>query len=222
MVPTETLQAHPRPLTASEKRLLASRVRALRQAARGARGTPLVVGAVVGVLWVATLLASDAPWWVATLFWIVVGLGLLVWVRREQAGDVRHQWAMADRLESALRADHAVVLDVRATRFVEFEEVEDEGACYAFEIGEARVVFIVGQEFYPEAKFPSLDFSLVYPQDEHGATVSFWMDKRGECTEPGRVVPAKVKGTLEMPEHLSVVACRLEDVERALGRPDRS
>lgn len=200
---------------------MTSRIRTLRTAVRGARNAPLVVAGAVAFLWGATLLASDAPWWVITAFWLVVGGVLHVWVRREQKGDARQQQELADRLESALRADRAVVLDVRATRFVEFEEIEDEGACYAFATGADEVVVIAGQQFYPEARFPSLDFSLVYPQDEQAATVSFWMEKRGERAEPARVIPANVKRILDIPEHLTVVRCDLDRLEDVMRRPSR-
>ena len=65
-----------RPLTASEQRLLHSRISDLQ--ARGRRGRAValpVTAAVVLVLWAMTMLASDAPRLVITGFWLVFGVG---------------------------------------------------------------------------------------------------------------------------------------------------
>ena len=200
----------------AEKRLLTSKARALRTSVGGAKKGMALGAGIVGLLWIATLVASEAPSMVVTLFWIAVGGGILLWVRRDLARDSRYQAAMADGLDSARRADGAEVFDVRARRYAEFEEVEDEGACYAFEIGEGRVVFIVGQPFYPAARFPSLDFSIVYALDETGVTVDFWIEKRGERTKPDRVISAAVKRAVEIPEHLKVVHANLDWLEDVL------
>ena len=103
---------------------------------------------------------------------------------------------------SALTANAADVYDVRARAFVEFEEEEDEGACYAFEIDGPRLVFVSGQEFYPGARFPSLDFSLVYVVDEAGRTVDMLIDKRGARAKLAYTIPAARH--VERPEHLEV------------------
>ena len=34
---------------------------------------------MIGVLWLATMLASDAPWMVITGFWAVAWIGLTLW-----------------------------------------------------------------------------------------------------------------------------------------------
>ena len=103
-----------------------------------------------------------------TGFWLVVGAGITFWVLRDLRKDASSQQQWIQGLESALRRAEAEVCDIRASAFVELEEFEDEGACYAFALDEAHVVFISGQEFYEAARFPSLDFSLVYVLDEAG------------------------------------------------------
>jgi hypothetical protein len=108
------------------------------------------------------------------------------------------------------------VYEVRSRSFVEFEEVEDEGACYAFELDDERVVFISGQEFYPEAKFPSLDFSLAYILDEAGHNVDMLIEKRGPKAAPARVIPGSVKERLVIPEMLETRTIRIADLEEAL------
>lgn len=176
-------------------------------------------GAVVGALWLATLAASDVPWPVITAFWMVVGGGILLWVRHDLQKGSRDLESVLRGYESALRVDRAEVFDIRSDAFVEFQEVEDEGACFAFEIEGERLVFLDGQAYYPGIKFPSHDFSLVHIVDEHGRIVDSQIEKRGPRAEPKRVVPASRKLGLRIPEHLEVVDGRLDDVE-ALLAPD--
>jgi hypothetical protein len=213
------LQPRKRRLTAAEKRLLSARARQLRtRAAAGPRRILLLSGAVVGLLWMLTLLASDAAWWAITVFWVVVGSAFTFWMWRDAQRDAVHIRAQAQQLESAKTRDEAEVFDFTARAYAEFEEVEDEGACYAFDLDGDAVAFVVGQEFYPAARFPSLDFSLVYPLDEAGHSVDMLIEKRGPTATPARVIPGAVKSKLEIPEHLAVVRGGLERIEEALPR----
>ena len=208
-----------RPLTAAEKRLLRQKIRDL--TARGRRASsvsvPLTAGIVL-LLWIWTVLASDAPWIVVSAFWLAVGGAIAVWVRRDMRGHARQLRGMADGLASALQRNVADVYDIRARAFAQFEEIEDEGACYAFELEDDRVVFISGQEFYEGAKFPSLDFSLVYVLDGSGATVDMTIEKRGARVAPARVIPTALKRTLDIPDHLEVRSGTIGDLDRLLRR----
>jgi hypothetical protein len=183
--------------------------------ARGRRATraylPIAGGLFLG-LWLWTVVASDAPWILITAFWLFVGGGITFWVRREMGTDARHFEGMVRSLESALRRNAADSYDIRATSFAVLEEIEDEGACYAFELDDHRLVFIRGQEFYESAKFPSLDFSLVYILDEHGDRVDMFIDKRGAKAKPARTIPAGVKQGLDVPDHLDVRIGRIDDL----------
>jgi hypothetical protein len=149
-----------------------------------------------------TLLASDAPPMIVTAFWLVTGGVIALWVGRDMRQHASQFGDMAAELQSALTPNAADVYDVRARAFVEFEEEEDEGACYAFEIDGSRLVFVSGQEFYSSGRFPSLDFSLVYVLDEAGQAVDMLIDKRGPRAAPAFTIPAARQA--ERPEHLEV------------------
>ena len=174
------------------------------------------------VLWLWTILASDASWFVVTAFWLIVGGAITLWVRRDMGAHGRHFEGMARGLESALRRNAADVYDVRATAFAELEEIEDEGACYAFEIEEGRLAFIQGQEFYESARFPSLDFSLVYVLDEAGRTVEMFIDKRGARAAPVKRIPSAIKQRLDVPDHLEVRAGKIDNLEDILRPPEQA
>ena len=211
---TSKLAESRRPLTTAEERLLRGKIRSL--TARGRRAPRMwlaLSGVIISLLWLWTLLASEAPWPIVTVFWLVIGGAIALWVRRDLRTDIE---AMTRDLESALRQNAADVYDIHAHSFAQFEEIEDEGACYAFELDGDRLVFITGQEFYESARFPSLDFSLVYVLDERGRTVDMFIDKRGPKTPPSRTISATSKQALDIPEHLEMRSGTLDNLETIL------
>lgn len=215
----QTLEPRRRPLTAAERRLLCCKIRQYRvRPGELERRVGLIAAGTTGVLWLLTLLASDAPWLWVTIAWLGLGALLYVWVLRDLRRETQHLPIIVSSMESALRRDEAESFDLVAQAYAEFEEMEDEGACYAFDMGDGRLVFLTGQQFYPSARFPSLDFSVVYPLDENGESADMWVAKRGQGTEPARIVPASVKWDLadRIPQPLEVVKGSLDTVEESL------
>ena len=205
-----------RPLTGAEREKLSARLAHARTQASLAlvkMGAASIV--VCGVLMIATLLASTAPPLLIVVFWLVLAALFTIWIGMPQRRLMLSQIAP---LEDALRANRARVIRVQSEHVVEFEEEEDEGACYAFEHDAARVVFIVGQEFYEDDDFPNADFSMIEILGRSGTPVDIWLEKSGRKLTPDRVVPAKVKWTLELPEHLAVVDVPLDRVEDLLPK----
>jgi hypothetical protein len=171
--------------------------------------------AVCSVLLTLTLLASEAPPVLIAAFWIVVCLVLTLWIglpwRRLMRGQVRV-------FEEAIRTNLAREIRLQSTRVVEFEEEEDEGACFAFDHNGNAAVFIVAQEFYEDDDFPNTDFSMVEILGDGGRLLDVLLFKRGEKLQPERVVPAAVKNRPDLPEHLAVVPGRLDRIEASLSR----
>jgi len=111
-------------------------------------------------------------------------------------------------------------LSISAQRFWEFEEQEDEGACYAFELVSGGVVFISGQDFYPGARFPTLDFSIIEFRDGSGSVLDMIIEKHGTKTAPERVIGVKEKVHLEIPEHRTFYSGSLDEVLAKLTTPE--
>jgi hypothetical protein len=170
--------------------------------------------AVCGVLAMLTLFASGAPRALVVAFWAVLWLVFTLWIglpwRRLMRGQAR---AFAE----AIRTNRAREIRLQTTRVVEFEEEEDEGACYAFDHDGNSAVFIVGQEFYENEEFPNTDFSMVEVLGERGQAIDVLIVKRGRPLRPERVVPAAVKNRLELPEHLTIVPGTLDRIEASLS-----
>ena len=206
-----------RKLKPSERRLLQAKARGLGRIGSGSwRRMVGGWGLVFGALWALTLILSTAPWPVVTVFWLVVGLAIALWIRHDFKAQLGTYDVMRRGVESALRADQARVVDIRARAFVAFEEFEDEGACYAFEIAEGRIFFLSGQQYYESAKFPCLDFSLVHVLDEDEQVADVLIEKRGARAVPDRVIPVEVKVRMELPEDQEIIEGRLDELEALL------
>jgi hypothetical protein len=171
--------------------------------------------AVCSVLGFLTLLASDAPRAIVTAFWVVLCLVFTLWIGVPWRRLMRSQ---ARVFEEAIRTNRAREIRLQATRVVEFEEEEDEGACYAFDHDGNAAVFIVGQEFYEDDDFPNTDFSMVEILGERGQAIDVLLIKRGRKLHVERVVPAEVKNRLELPEHLTIVPGPLDRIEESLSQ----
>jgi hypothetical protein len=207
-----------RPLTDAERDNLTARL----MNARGETGRALVKtggasGLVCGLLAVATLFASDAPWMVVLSFWAILWLVFTLWIGLPWRKLMRGQISV---FEEALRANRAREIRLQAGRVAEFEEEEDEGACYAFEHEPGACIFIVGQEFYEDDDFPNEDFLMAEILGEGNQTVDVMLVKQGKKLQPYRVIPAAVKVGLRIPDHLAVVRASLDTIEQALPAAD--
>jgi hypothetical protein len=121
-----------------------------------------------------------------------------------------------DQFEEALQRNKAREVRIQSTQMVEFEEEEDEGACYAFQLDGGTILFVTGQSYYSSARFPNTDFSLVDLYDKNGNCLAELIEKRGRKLAPSRVISAKFKKKMFIPEHLHIVEGNLTDVERLL------
>lgn len=208
-----------RPLSAEEHAQLKARLTMARTESMMALAKTGAASALVcGVLAILTLFASSAPRAVVVGFWALLWLIFTLWIglpwRRLMRGQAR-------TLAEAIRTNRAREIRLQTTRVVEFEEEEDEGACYAFDHEGNAAVFIIGQEFYEDDDFPNTDFSMVEILGERGQAIDVLIVKRGRKLQPERLIAAAVKNRLELPEHLTIVPGALERIEASLSRPER-
>jgi hypothetical protein len=145
--------------------------------------------------------------------WFLICTSLALWSYLSARRDLARR---VNRFEEALRRNEAIEVRVQSTKMVEFEEEEDEGACYAFQLDGGRVLFVAGQSYYSSARFPNTDFSLVGLYDKDGGCLDELIEKRGRKLLPLRVIPAELKKKMFIPEHLHTVEGNLADVERLL------
>lgn len=205
-----------RELTPAEKRTLEQRAKRLEATrTRTMMGSMAAAAVISALLCVATLAASDAPRFVIIAFWTVLALVIGLWVGGENRRDFQRQ---VRALREGLNHNRARVLRVRSDRVAEFDEVEDEGACYAFQASDDEMVFVCGQQFYADSRFPNSDFSIVEVLASNGAIIDELLRKDGARLEPERRIPVEIKKSLEIPDHLEVVRGDITDLERILPR----
>jgi hypothetical protein len=210
------LQQLERALTDAEKLELQTRLDRLQSMIRvGPLKTAAASVAVCGILAILTLVFSEAPRLVIVGFWLVLAILFTVWIGVPGRADVRRQQAL---LTAALQDDRGRVFRVQSNRVVEFEEIEDEGACFAFDIGDGRVLFVLGQEFYADDEFPNTDFSLVTVLGPGNVITDEIFTKSGTKLEPERRIARDVKERLTIPDHLDIVDADLAAIESALPR----
>src|SRR5579871_836331 len=205
-----------RPLNEKERRLLnaalAWRKRRLEVLRCGVVFFSLIFFIIfAGAIIVATTLDKKGPaWYYCCLFAAVITFPISLWsyldLKAEFIADVR-------LVENALLRNEACVIRIQATAMVEFEEEEDEGACYAFQLDEGQMIFISGQDFYPSAKFPNSDFSIVniYADDEQ--LVESLMEKHGHKLEAVRKISSRTKSGMNIPDNLEIVEGELIQIE---------
>ena len=132
-------------------------------------------------------------------------------------GALRDHRAVSQTLsyfKDALQHGRAHVERIQAQRMIEVEELEDEGACYFFEIEDRRLFQLSGQEYYSSAEFPSSDFSLIDILDSHGNPVSSLIENKGARLEPCKVISATDKIKNLIPYDQNFIDCSIDEFEK--------
>src|SRR5262245_26885986 len=205
-----------RALADPEKRELQTRLDRLQSMIRvGPLKAAAASVAVCGVLAILTLVFSDASRLSIVGFWLALAILFTVWIGVPGRTDIRRQHAL---LTAALQHDRGRGFHVQSNRVVEFDEIEDEGACFAFDIGDGRVLFVLGQEFYPDDEFPNADFSLVSVLGPNNVIADEIFVKDGTKLVPERRIAREVKDRLTIPDHLEIVEADLATIESTLPR----
>jgi hypothetical protein len=176
-------------------------------------GVPLVIV----VLWGVTLMvAGKSALLYASLLWFFVALPILVSAGAEVISPHRKR---ITRSEDAISNGRAEEIRITADAMVELQEISDLGVCYAFQVEPDRIIFVCGQDFYPRAKFPSSDFTIINILGSKWELVDLQIEKRGEKLRPMRKITVEARKTLRYPEHLEVVSGSLDKLEEILKKP---
>jgi hypothetical protein len=182
--------------------------------------TAMVV--VCGTLWVVTLIVTfreKGSFLIATLLWGGLSVVFYTWNYKVERPKLV---AEVCRYEAALEKNKAEVVRIQSDEMVEFEEAEDEGECYAFQVDENCIAFVSGQDFYSTAKFPNSDFSLVHIRDENSMLLATFIEKTGKKLKPVRKISAAEKSKMKVPDHLTVIEGELASLEQLLVKSAES
>jgi hypothetical protein len=169
---------------------------------------------IFGPLWLLTVIfVKDLSTLWLSIFWVISAVITGVLAFFSVARDFRKEM---QRVDDGLRQNRAEEIIVSAAKMVEFEEIEDEGACYAFQVNPSQIVFVCGQDYYSTRRFPSTDFSII---DIVGSGVPV-IRNRGQKLAPIRVIDREVNKQLQSPDHLQLLEGRLESLEELFAVPE--
>ena len=161
---------------------------------------------------------TKTPLWFTLLIFAGVGTILFVSVFRSIIRQDKHNRAMIRALNDALQNGTAVEETIKSDRMIEIQELEDEGACYLFEVEDKKLLLLFGQEYYPGPKFPVTDFSLIQIQDSKKNPIEFFIEKRGEKLKPYRTIPAKDRLKQMIPYDQKFIHCGIDELDEYLTK----
>jgi hypothetical protein len=122
------------------------------------------------------------------------------------------------RAASVLRRNTALEYRIRSEEVIGWQEWEDEGACWAFQLARNKILFLCGQDFYEAPDFPNDDFSIVkiLAEGEVGQGYGI-IETRGRKLTPLRIIPTQTWKEMTYPAHFEIVDGRLTDLETILS-----
>jgi hypothetical protein len=204
-----------RPISEAERLLLSAELQRIERRLRSFPRRAVSAGFVLcGVFCALTVLATKEHQLVAIVFWLALFLVISVWVCLSQRPKYL---AELNRLDDALCRNEVRETRIQSDAFVELEEIEDEGACFAFQLSGNQIVFVSGQDYYPSALFPNNDFSVIRVFDSRKTLVQEFIEKHGSKLKAKRSIPAETKSKLKVPEHLQVIVGDVDELESLLA-----
>lgn len=164
-----------------------------------------------GVLWVVTVLASKLVFW-PTVLWLPFAILMPLWIGWDEH---RKDRARRCGIESALAANHAEEIRVATTEAVVFDEIEDLGEAWAFQVDPDRVLFLGPRQDLPRG-FPTTAFSYSEILDATGIIIDVRFALQGEKLAPVRRIPAEAQRGLDLSRDLELLPGKLDRLEGLL------
>ena len=216
-----TIETTVRPLTEKERRLLSSALAWRKRRQQTLPRRMLLIGLAIfasfsAITVIATVADKGGPaWYYCLLISFAITLLISLW----SYFDLRPKFQReVDVYRRALLRNEARVTRIQSSSIVEFEEQEDEGACYAFQLDGDQVVFVSGQDFYPSARFPNSDFSVIKIYADDGKLVEHLIEKNGVKLKPLRKISFQRKSRIRIPENFETINADLEHIEEVLSQ----
>jgi hypothetical protein len=160
-----------RPLTSSEIRRINARIARIAKEIAPFRLAKdvlqvLLMSSVAGVFY---KLFTNTSWSVALIWTVGFGsimsviIGVSTWRKAKNYIQI---------LSAALKRNTANVVRISSQAYASFQEYEDLGVLYAFQIEPDKLFILRGQEYYETGSFPCLEFELVDVPDAFNIVLS--------------------------------------------------
>lgn len=197
-----------RSLTQAEIRLLRrDRDRLARQLTEQRRRGVIIFLLIWAVLAAVTTAANRSYAWQTIGCWVISGLAICIpTLANAQRKNSKKLMAHTAAIDAGVCDEQ--VFEVR--RYWEIAELDDEGPVYGFELMSGAVVFVSGQDYRADSKFPSSSFGLTEVRDPKNEVILSWIRKSGKKLRAERVFPSSTKKTLRPFEPMAHVDGPLE------------
>ena len=174
----------------------------------------MIAAAPIGLV-VAHFKTAQLGWFTCGLMIFAGGLFILFfWA------DVRECNVKIAGLHATAEANEMDVVRCQANDMVEFEEIDDEGATYAFQVEANQLWIVTGQEFYSKRNFPSTDFEIATSRGRTPFPAILRIASHGKKLSPARIISVETIRKLRIPTHSELLTGRLEDLEQLLEETD--
>jgi hypothetical protein len=206
------VEAYTRLLTPQEKRMVRAGIalcnQQMRRGKRVAFVPLLAIPIALAFLWVGQNMNAMVAIGCGAVY-----LPIFAWATRDARRDSLQR---RKRWQAILDDNRVDVLRCVAGEVVEWEEKEDEGKTYFFQIEEDKILVLTGQEYYPTRRFPNDDFELVISEGER--PVFGYTRCLGNKLNPQFVLPASSKREWYQPQDREIFEGRVSDLESILRR----
>ena len=215
-----TFEKTARPLTDKERRFVSSALARHKRRMDALPRRSFFIGFGLFAFFTAAILTASVldkrgpAWYYCLLFSFAIAALISLWSYFEVRPKLRKD---VELYEGALRHNEATVIRIQSNALVEFEEQEDEGACYAFQLDNHQIIFVSGQDYYPSARFPNSDFSIVDINGENGRAVDSFIEKNGSKLKPIRKISWLLKHSETFPDNFQIIGGDLDRLEEILA-----
>ncbi len=196
-----------RPLSESEKRFLkveSARLKNLSSREFGPKS--IIISLVLGLLAGASFgFFANYPWYWGAILGSIAGFLLKLFAGLDYYKSFR-------KFEkNSSQATEVKVREIEAEKLIEFQEFEDFGVMYCFEVEPNKFFVLNGQDYYETPRFPCLSFEIVEIEG-----MLYTIRPKSKKHKPDRSLPETVARDLGFYQNEVVIEGTFENIEENL------
>ena len=196
-----------RPLSESEKRFMKVECSRLKNQASMELGPKsILISLFVGLLAGALFgLSANYPWYWGAVLGSIAGFLLKLFAGFDYYKNFRKF------KQNSEEATEVNVREIKAERLIEFQEFEDLGVMYCFEVEPNKFFILNGQDYYETPRFPCLNFEIIEIQG-----LLYTIRPKSKKHKPDRSLPETVARDLGFYENEVLIEGTFENIEENL------
>ncbi|MCD4780369.1 MAG: hypothetical protein K8S27_07475 [Candidatus Omnitrophica bacterium] len=129
---------------------------------------------------------------------------------------IKKQRAQVVNLRQAIDADLVHVIQCQATQMMELDEKQGEGVLYGFQVEENKMFFLRGKDYYPNKKFPSIDFEIINSAPINQDPILIRIEAHGRRLYPETRINESVKKDYYQPKNFEILEANMDSIRETL------